>query len=179
MFTFMDYLMEKMRKLTPRWLVSASTYIYIFSMLVIFPLFFTDGMFNLYLDKRNFFLFFSIAYICILLPTALVALYDWGNQMYAPKKPDMIFALILMSAFIISTIFASNFNQTFFEMTSRTISGLCFLFCMLTFFAIRQFANIGKLLLWTWIGGSSALYLFGILCACGFNVLNAQNGLAP
>lgn len=179
MFTFMDNLMEKMRKLTPKWLTSAATYIYIFSMLVIFPLFFTDGMFNLYLDKRNFFLFFSIAYICILLPTALVALYDWGNQMYAPKKTDMIFALILMSAFIISTIFASNFNQTFFEMTSRTISGLCFLFCMLTFFAIRQFANTGKLLLWTWIGGSSALYLFGILCACGFNVLNAQNGLAP
>ena len=179
MSIFMDHFMEKMRKLNPKWLGPTATYIYILFMLVIFPLFFTDGMFHLYLDKRNFFLFFSIAYICIMLLSVLISLYNWGNNMYTPKKSDIIFALILMSALIISTIFSSNFYETFFKMSSRTISGLCFLFCMLTFFAIRQYAKIGKLLLWTWIGGSTVLYLFGILCACGFNVLNAQNGLTP
>lgn len=167
----------KVRKLIPEWLGSAATNTYILFMLVLFPVFFTDGMFHLFLDKRNFFLLFSIIYICILLPTALVALYNWGNDMYAPKKLDMIFALILMAALVISTIFARSFDETFFEMTSRTISGLCFLFCMLVFFAIRQFAKVGKFLLWTWIGGSSFLYLFGILCACGINVLHAQDGL--
>lgn len=177
MFTIIDQLMEKLRKLAPKWLNPAATYIYIFSMLVPFPLFFTDGMFHLYLDKRNFFLFFSIAYICVMLPVALVALYDWGNNMSAPKKPDMIFALILMSAFVISTVFASNFDETFFEMSSRTVSGLCFLFCMLTFFSIRQYVKARMLLLWTWLGGSTLLYLFGIFCACGVNVLNVQNGL--
>ncbi len=177
MSAIMDQFIGKIRKLAPDWLMTAAAYIYIFSMLVIFPLFFTDGMFNLFLDKRNFFLFFSIAYICVMLPAALAALYDWGNNMYAPKSPDMIFALILMSAFVISTVFASDFNETFFQMSSRTISGLCFLFCMLTYFAIRQHVKLGKLLLWTWIGGSSLLYLFGIFCACGTNVMNIQIGL--
>lgn len=171
--------MEKTKKLLPGWLMGISTQIYIFFMLVIFPLFFTDGMFNLYLDKRNFFLFCSIAYICVILPAAMVGLYDWGNKMSAPRKPDMIFFLILMSALIISTVFALDFSRTFFEMSSRTVSGLCFLFCMLSFLGIRQYGKAGKLLLWTWIGGSTLLYLFGIFSACGFNVLNIQYGLTP
>lgn len=173
----MEQLMEKAKKIIPGWLGIRATQLYIFAMLVIFPFFFTEKMFNLHLDKRDFFLFFSIAYICTILPSFLIALYDWGNNMYAPNKPDIIFALILLSAFIISTIFALNTKKSFFEMSSRTVSGLCFLFCMLTFFAVRQYGKADKFLMWSWIAGSSALYLFGILCACGINVMYIQDGL--
>lgn len=169
----------RIKKLMPKWLEARATQIYISLMLMVFPFFFTDGMFHLYLDKRNLFLLFSILYLCILFPSALSALYDWGNDMHAPKKPDMIFALILLSALAISTIFALNPRRTFFEMTSRTVSGLCFLCCMLIFFGIRRYGKVDKTLQWIWIAGSSGLYLFGILCACGINVLHIQDGLTP
>lgn len=174
-----DQFMEKLKNIMPKWLETRATQIYIFSMLVLFPLFNTDKMFHLYLDKRNFFLFFSIIYLCVLFPAALIALYDWGNDMFAPKKPDTIFALVLLSALAISTIFALNTKRTFLGMSSRTISGLCFLCCILTFLAIRQYGKISRSLLWGWIAGSSALYLFGILCACGINVMHIQDGLTP
>lgn len=172
-----DKFMKKIKKNAPEQLNITSTQMYIFSMLVIFPLFYTDGMFHLFLDKRNFFLFFSIVYICAILPTALSALYDWWKSPNILKNLDMLFALILMSALVISTVFSLNTYNTFFKMTSRTVSGLCFLFGMLTLFAIRQYRKIGKFLLWTWIAGSSFLYLFGILCACGINVMHIQDGL--
>lgn len=173
----MDQLMENIRKFIPKWLMSRITQLYIFSMLMIFPFFYTDKMFHLFLDKRNFFLVASILYICTIFPAAMLALYDWGNDMHAPKNPDIIFALILVSAFIISTVFSLNPEKTIFEMTSRTVSGLCYLFCMLTFFAIRQYGKVDKILLWVWLAGSAGLYLFGILCACGINVLHIQDGL--
>lgn len=172
--------MEKLKALIPAWLGTIATQVYIFSMLVIFPLFYTDGMFRLHLDKRDFLLSFSAVYLCILFPLVMIALYDWGNNMYAPRKPDTIFALILLPALAISTFFTIMIpRRTFFEMGSRTISGLCFLCCIFIFFAIRQYGKIDKLLLWTWIAGSSGLYLFGILCACGMNVLHIQDGLSP
>lgn len=170
-------LMEKIKKLMPTWLETKATHVYIFSMLMIFPFFFIDNLFNLYLDKRNFFLLFSVLYMCALLPATLSALYDWGNDMYAPKNPDIIFTIILLAALAISTIFALNPRRTFFGMTSRTVSGLCFLCCILVFLAIRQYVKVNKALLWEWIAGSSGLYLFGILCACGFNVMYIQDGL--
>lgn len=169
----------KIKKHIPKWLEMRTTQIYLLSMLIIFPFFSTDKMFHLYLDKRNFFLFFSAIYLGILFPAALAALYDWGNNMSAPKKSDTIFTLILLSALIISTVFAVNPRRTFFGMTSRTISGLCFLFCIFIFFAVRQYGKVDKHLLWTWIAGSSSLYLFGILCACGINVMYIQDGLSP
>lgn len=170
---------ERIKKLMPKWLETRATQIYIFLMLMVFPFFFTDGMFHLYLDKRNLFLLFSILYLCVLFPSALSALYDWGNDIHAPKKPDIIFVLILLLALAISTIFALNPRRTFFEMTSRTVSGFCFLCCMLIFFGIRRYGKADKTLQWIWIAGSSGLYLFGILCACGINVLHIQDGLTP
>lgn len=174
-----DQFIVKLKKHMPKWLAEKMTQVFIASMLMIFPFFFTDGMFNLYLDKRNCFLLFSIVYLCILLPAALAALYDWGNDMYAPKKPDIIFALILLAALVLSTVFALNPRRTFFEMTSRTVSGLCFLCCIIIFFAIRRYGQVDQMLLWAWIAGSSGIYLFGILCACGINVLYIQDGLTP
>lgn len=178
MDTFIDKSMNKLRSFIPDWFTQVVTLLYLLSMLIIFPYFNTDKMFHLYLDKRDYFLVTSIVYLCLMLPQILIALYDWGNDMYAPKKPDIIFALILAAAFGISTVLSSDIHMTFFEMTSRTISGLCFLFILAVFFTVRQCGRLDKFLLWGWIFGSSALYLCGILCACGINFLYIQDGLS-
>lgn len=169
--------MRKIQIFPSECLETRATQIYLLSMLLFFPFFFTNKMFNLHLDKRNFFLFASAIYLCVLFPAALDALRVWMGRMYKPKKPDTVFALILLLALAISTVFALNPRRTFFGMTSRTISGLCFLCCILIFFAVRQYGKIDKILQWSWLAGSSGLYLFGILCACGINVLHIQDGL--
>ena len=173
----MDKLMDNLKSFIPAWLAPAATYLYLLSMLLIFPLFNTDKMFHLYLDKRNFFLVSSIVYLCVMLPQILIALYDWGNDMTMPKKPDIIFTLALLAALAISTFLSRNITSTFFEMSSRTISGLCFLVILAIYFAIRQYGRLDNPLLWVWIAGSSAIYICGIFCACGINFFNIQDGL--
>ncbi len=177
MDTIMDKLMDNLKSFIPAWLAPAATYLYLLSMLLIFPLFNTDKMFHLYLDKRNFFLVSSIVYLCVMLPQILIALYDWGNDMTMPKKPDIIFTLALLAALAISTFLSRNITSTFFEMSSRTISGLCFLVILAIYFAIRQYGRLDNPLLWVWIAGSSAIYICGIFCACGINFFNIQDGL--
>ncbi len=177
MDTIIDKYMDKLRSWIPDWFTPTVTLLYLCSMLIIFPYFNTEKMFHLFLDKRDYFLVTSIVYLCVMLPRILIALYDWGNDMYAPKKPDIIFALVLLAAFAISTVYSRDIRMTFFEMTSRTISGLCFLVILAIFFTIRQSGRLDKFLLWGWIAGSSALYICGILCACGINFLYLQDGL--
>ncbi len=177
MDTIMDKLMDNLKSFIPAWLALAATHLYLLSMLVFFPLFNTDKMFHLYLDKRNFFLVSSIIYLCVMLPQFLIALYDWGNNMTMPKKPDVVFTLVLLAALAISTILSRNITSTFLEMSSRTISGLCFLVILAIYFAIRQYGRLDKTLLWIWIAGSSAIYICGIFCACGINFFNIQDGL--
>lgn len=170
--------MEKLKICLPKWLGARITQIYLFSMLAVFPFFFTDRMFRLHLDKRDFLLVSFTVYMCVLFPLFMITVYDWGNAMSAPKKADTIFALVLFPALALSTIFTViTPKRAFFEMSSRTVSGLCFLCCIFIFFAVRQYGKADKFLLWTWIAGSSGLYLFGILCACGINVLHIQDGL--
>lgn len=166
-----------MRSFIPDWFTPTVTLLYLLSMLIVFPYFNTDKMFHLFLDKRDYFLVTSIVYLCVMLPQILIALYDWGNDMYAPKKPDIIFALVLLAAFAVSTVLSRDIYMTFFQMTSRTISGLCFLCILAIFFAVRQNARLDKYLLWGWLAGSAALYICGILCACGINFLYIQDGL--
>ena len=127
MDTIIDKYMDKLRSWIPDWFTPTVTLLYLCSMLIIFPYFNTEKMFHLFLDKRDYFLVTSIVYLCVMLPRILIALYDWGNDMYAPKKPDIIFALVLLAAFAISTVYSRDIRMTFFEMTSRTISGLFFL----------------------------------------------------
>lgn len=179
MTKIMNQFIQKCKTLMPKSLETGAAQIYLISMLLVFPFFFTDKMFHLYLDKRNFFLLLSAVYICLISPAALNALHVWCKNKRVPEKPDTIFALVLLSALAISTVFALNPRRTFFGMSSRTISGLCFLCCILIFFAVRQYGKIDKVIQWSWFAGSSGLYFFGILCACGINVLHIQDGLTP
>lgn len=179
MNTIIDQMIGNIKKITPKWPIAIATQIYVFCMLVIFPLFYTDKMFHLYLDKRNFFLIFSIIYLCVIFPIFLIDLYNWGNDIRTPKRMNTIFILILLSALIVSTIFALNARNSFFEMSSRTISGLCLLVCIFIFLAVRKYGKADQYLLLMWAAGSSALYIFGILCACGVNVFHIQDGLLP
>ena len=113
MDTIIDKYMDKLRSWIPDWFTPTVTLLYLCSMLIIFPYFNTEKMFHLFLDKRDYFLVTSIVYLCVMLPRILIALYDWGNDMYAPKKPDIIFALVLLAAFAISTVYSRDIRTSF------------------------------------------------------------------
>lgn len=171
--------MNKLKSYIPEWFTPTVTLLYLLSMLIIFPFFNTEKMFHLFLDKRDYFLVTSIVYLCVMLPQILITLYDWGKDRFRIKRADLVFALVLLAAFVISTFFSRDLRLTFFQMTSRTVSGLCFLCMLVVFLMVRQYGRLDKLLLWGWSAGSSAIYLCGVLCACGINFFNIQDGLEP
>lgn len=152
------------------------TFLYILIMLVIFPAFFTD-MFYLTTDKTNFFLFVTFCYLCSLLPSIYLAITSRHLLRKSDIKADILFIAILLLAVILSTLIASDSRKTFWGISDRSVGGLCFLCCILVYLGIRKFGVYDKLLLWGWLIGSSFLYLSGILCACGIDFMQIQEGL--
>lgn len=154
-----ENIMNKLKSYIPEWYAWTVTLLYWLSMLIIFPFYNTEKMFHLFLDKRDYFLVTSVVYLCVMLPQILITLYEWGRGGFRIKRADLIFTLVLLTAFVISTFYSRDLRLTFFEMTSRTVSGLCFLCMMAVFLAVRQYVRLDKLLLWGWAAGSCAIYL--------------------
>ena len=159
------------------WLGKRGTYFYVLIMLVIFPLFYTDGLFNLCSDKEDLFLFATLIYVCVLIPVFIKQVYNLRKERAKCKGMDIVFGVILLSALFLSTIFAIDSRQSFFYSIDRMISGMCVLGCIVVFFAIRQYGIFDGVILWGWLLGSSLIYLIGILCACGINVMHIQDGI--
>ena len=175
--------MNKTKDSIMGWLSVNGTYLYILIMLIAFPLFNTQKMFDLDADKTNFFLNITILYACIILFAAFKAVLGWRQELPSLKaafeKPDIIFAAILLTAIILSTIFALDIKKSFFGLVSRDVSSLCFLLCVMVYFAVRQYGMFDGIVLWGWLIGSTIIYLIGICCACGINFMHIQDGLIP
>lgn len=159
------------------WLGEKGTYFYVLIMLVVFPLFYTNGLFNLCKDKEDLFLFVTFIYVCILVPVVIKWVYNLRKERTKCIRADVIFGVILLLALFISTIFAIDSRKSFFYSTARMINGLCVLGCIIVFFAVRQYGIFDGIILWGWLLGSSLIYLTGILCACGVNVMHIQDGI--
>ncbi len=142
------------------------TSLYIFIMLTLFPAFFTS-IFELTENKQNFFLACTFLYICALLPSLKMPAIRIEN----------LFAGILLTAIFLSALLAENSRRAFFEISGRCISGLCLLCCLLIYWSIQRYGAPDKILLYGWLAGSSYIYIFGILCACGLDLLDIQDVL--
>lgn len=164
----------------PRWLGEKGTYVYVLIMLVLFSLYCTDKMFNVVADRKNFFQSLTIVYACVLLPAAGQALYHLVKKPSELKLPgvDTVLLLFLLEGIALSTVISPVGKRIFWEMpTARSISGLCFIGCILVYFGVRRFGVFNGPVLWGWMAGSAVIYLFGILCSCGINFMHIQDGV--
>lgn len=165
------------------WVSMNGTSLYILIMLVIFPVFNTQKLFNLDNDKTNFFLVATITYACIMLLAVVKAVLNWLKQdnLFLPpfKITPVAFALLLVLGVILSTIFSLNIRKSLFGVVSRNVSSLCLLLCIMVFFAVRQYGVFHRLILWGWMAGSTIIYIIGIFCACGINIFHIQDGIIP
>lgn len=158
------------------WLGTKMTRFYIFIMCVVFPAFYTNKMFSLTYDKKYFFLFFTFVYACFLTPVFGKKLWEFKKEKQWFQKKDSIFAVVLLCAVLVSTVFALDQKEAFWEMCSRTLCGASFLGFILIYFGIRDYGSFDSLTIWGWLLGSAVIYLFGILCACKINFMYIQTG---
>lgn len=165
------------------WVSKTGTSLYILIMLVIFPAFNTQKLFSLDKDKTGFFLVATITYACIMILAVVKAVSNWLRQddffLPAFKITPATFALLLLLAVILSTIFSLNIRKSLFGLVSRNVSSLCLLLGIMVFFAVRQYGTFNRLILWGWMAGSAIIYIIGIFCACGINFFHIQDGIIP
>ncbi|HCT91650.1 MAG TPA: hypothetical protein DF613_09785 [Lachnospiraceae bacterium] len=164
----------------PQWVGEKGTYIYVLIMLVVFSLYCTNKMFNLVEDRKNFFQYLTVLYAFMLLPAAGQALYKLVKKPSELKLPgiDTVWMLFLLGGILLSTVISGDGKRIFWEMpTARSISGLCFIGCILVYFGVRRFGVFDGPVLWGWMAGSAVIYLFGILCSCGINFMHIQDGV--
>lgn len=165
------------------WVSKTGTTLYILIMLAVFPVFNTQKLFSLDSDKTNFFLVATITYACIMILAVVKAVSNWLKQddLFLPtfKVTPAAFALLLLLAVILSTIFSLNIRKSLFGLVSRNVSSLCLLLGIMVFFAVRQYGVFNKLILWGWMAGSAIIYIIGIFCACGINFFHIQDGIIP
>lgn len=171
--------MDDTQNSVAEWLGEKGTSFYLLMMMTVFPLFYSNKMFHLVSDKENIFLRLTFIYICITIPAIVKIVYNWWKSgcTLKLKKTDTVFGIILLLAVITSTIFAIDRRISFFQTEKRTISGFCFLCCIMIYFMIRKYGKYDGIFLWSWLAGSSIIYLFGILCACGIDFMNIQEGI--
>lgn len=169
--------MEKKGEEIAEWLGEKGTYLYVLAMLVIFPLFYTNGVWNLQQDKANFFLYATSIYMCVLFPVFIKWVCDCKKGRGRCIRAEFVFAAILLLALAVSTAIAPDSQKSFFGSVDRMIGGICVLGCVFVFLAVRQFGIFDGLVLWGWLLGSSLIYLLGILCVCGIDVLHLQDGM--
>ncbi|MDE6981730.1 MAG: hypothetical protein K2P60_10080, partial [Lachnospiraceae bacterium] len=100
------------------WLGTKMTRFYIFIMCVVFPAFYTNKMFSLTYDKKYFFLFFTFVYACFLTPVFGKKLWEFKKEKQWLQKKDSIFAVVLLCAVLVSTVFALDQKEAFWEMCS-------------------------------------------------------------
>lgn len=169
--------MEKKGEEIAEWLGEKGTYLYVLAMLVIFPLFYTNGVWNLQQDKANFFLYATSIYMCVLFPIFIKRVCDGKKERGRCIRAELVFAAILLLALAVSTAIAPDSQKSFFGSVDRMIGGMCVLGCVFVFLVVRQFGIFDGLVLWGWLLGSSLIYLLGILCLCGIDVLHLQDGM--
>ena len=172
--------MENKKKRLAEWLAEKGTYIYLLAMLLLFALFHTDKMFNVVNDKWMIFQFFTLLYALALIPVvgSDVCNHVKNRPKLGLRDLDQLFALVLILAIILSTVLSGEGKRIFFTLPSeRSISGLCFLACVLVYYAVRRFGVYDSFVLWAWMIGSAVIYIYGILCSCGINFMNIQDGV--
>lgn len=169
--------MENTKKGAAEWFAQKGTYIYLLVMLLVFALFYTDKMHRVVADKKLIFQVLTAAYFCALLPFIVKRARDLckGRCRFEWRGADAVFAVILFLAIILSTVLSGEGRRIFLEQpTLRSISGLCFLACVLVYFAVRRYGVYDSFVLWAWMIGSAIIYLYGILCSCGINFMYIQ-----
>lgn len=168
--------MEKERDSLADWLGRQVTGFYILVICVIFPAFYTNKMFSLTRDKKYFFLSTTFVYACLLIPAIGKKVWKIGKEKICIRKVDTVFAVILLFAVVVSTVFAIDTREAFWEMCSRTVCGICFLCFVFLYFGVRDYGTFDSIMIWGWLIGSAVIYLFGILCACKINFMYIQTG---
>ncbi|MCM1224627.1 MAG: O-antigen ligase family protein [Lachnospiraceae bacterium] len=167
--------MEKERDSLADWLGQQVTCFYIVVMCVVFPVIYTNKMFSLTKDKKYFFLTTTFVYVCLLIPAAMKRLCEFRKEKNSIRK-DTVFAGILFLAIVVSTAFAIDTREAFWEMSSRTVCGICFLCFVFLYFGVRAYGIFDNIVIWGWLIGSAVIYLFGIFCACKINFMYIQTG---
>lgn len=168
--------MEKEKDSLANWLGKQMTGFYILVMCVFFPAFYTNKMFSLTRDKKYFFLSTTFVYFILLIPAVGKILCEFRKEKFCIRKTDTAFAVILLLAVVVSTVFAIDRKEAFWEMCSRTVCGICFLCFVFVYFGVRNYGTFDSIVIWGWLIGSAVIYLFGILCACKINFMYIQTG---
>lgn len=169
--------MENKKKSMADLFAEKGTYIYLLAMLLAFALFYTDKMHKVIADKQLIFQIFTAAYFCALLPLVVQRVRDFFKEKRRLewKGADAVFAVILLLTIVLSTVLSDEGGRIFLEQPApRSISGLCFLACILMYFAVRRYGVYDSFVLWAWMIGSAIIYLYGILCSCGINFMYIQ-----
>lgn len=156
-----------------------STYVYIIAMLLVYPVFYRENLLNLIVDKKEYFLFFTLIYCVFLCPALIenIVLLCRGQRKFILQL-DILFVGITAAAVVISTMLSIDRNESLNGLGYRTVAADVFVLCLIIYLGIRAFGKYDTYVIWSWLIGSVLIYLFGILCACGINFLHMQDELS-
>lgn len=157
-----------------------ATYVYVLVMLGFYPVFYRENILHIIRDKKDFFLFFTILYLIVLCPAGIASLAALWKKNISEKftvRADTIYLLVLALSAGFSVFFAPDRNRALNGLSYRTVAADVFLLCILVYFGVRTYGKYTSVVIWSWLFGSTSVYLFGILSSCKINFLHMQDGL--
>lgn len=154
------------------------TLIYMIVMFLVFPGFYTDKLFQIAEDKKNFFLFFTVLYLAVLVILMVYkTITNRIKRQFAKGTIEKIFCMILLAAICLSTYFALDRKEAIYGISNRKLGALVMLGCVIAYLGVHRYGKFNNLTIWSMLLGSGFIYLCGILCACNINFLYLKNQL--
>lgn len=155
------------------------TQLYIVLMFVVFPMFYTDKLFHITDDKKQFFLYITMIYAGILAILAVCNLRkDAKKDRQAKWQRENSFCAMFILGILLSTCAALEKREAVYGISERRLGALVMLGCIVAYLGVRKYGKFQRITMGSILIGSGVVYLCGILCACKVNFLYLQDGLA-
>ena len=143
----------------PEMLGTGSTYLYVIVMLLFFPVFYRENLFELIQDKKNFFLIASLLYLVCLCPALAGRLAECiRGKRRLQKKADVLLVCMLMAAVGLSVACSIDRAASLNGISYRTVAADVFLLCILTCLGVRAFGRFTGCVRRAWLLGSAFVY---------------------
>lgn len=154
------------------------TQLFLFFMIVCFPLYYQNNYLNISLAKKNFFQIAAGIFIFFGIVIGIPAVFEKRktDKKIRVSRTDC-FALLFLCVLIISCIISPEQSEAFLGNEGRKLGGLFLLLCIIVYFIISRFYRTSQIVLWGFLLTNISMWILVILNFFGIDMLHMYDNL--
>lgn len=156
--------------------------VYLFVMLLIFPLFFRNNYIDILRAKKALYLCTAACFLLLMLLLEGIGVIEKhrsakAQEVYQRKSMFPLFLCISMTAWLIGVAGSGNPSDAFWGETGRYLGTVVFLLGSITLLLVAKYVRWNQMLTWSFLLGATLVFLQIVLNEWGIDVLHMNANL--